>query len=122
MTKAVAQVQQIQKEMAGITTQEIKPPIQSQIETKGADLKTELSVDNPANDSEERMLLEKETTMTEETHKWLYKKRKRTKYTTQMRNVFKKKDINEDIISRNKQRSSSQISSRTSFSIQNVLP
>ena len=85
VTKAVAHVQQIQKEMADITTQEIKIDVRGQLETKCVDPKTELSVDastSPANDSEERMLLEKETTMTEETHKWLYKKRKRTKYTT----------------------------------------
>jgi hypothetical protein len=54
VTKIVAQVQQTKNEMANITTQEIKIPVQSQIATKGVDLKTEVSVDastNPANDS-----------------------------------------------------------------------
>ena len=54
VTKIVAQVQQTKNEMANITTQEIKIAVQSQIATKGVDLKTEVSVDastNPANDS-----------------------------------------------------------------------
>ena len=52
VTKNVTQVQQIKNEMANITTREI--PVQSQIATKGVDLKTEVSVDastNAANDS-----------------------------------------------------------------------
>ena len=66
-TKAVAQVQQIQNETAGITTREIKIPADTQIDTKGDDLKTEFSLDasiSTANDSKERTLLEKEATVT----------------------------------------------------------
>ena len=79
-----------------IISEEIKIPTQSPIETKGDDLKIELSVDaftNPANGSMERMLLEKEATVTEETNRGLYETKTRTKYTTQKSNVFMKKDI-----------------------------
>ena len=67
-------------------------------------------------------MLEKEATVTEKTNKVLYETKTRTKYTTQKSNVFMKKDIKREIISCDKPRSSSQISSQTSFSIQNVLP
>jgi hypothetical protein len=117
VTKAVAHVQQIQKEMADITTQEIKIDVRGQLETKCVDPKTELSVDastNPANDSEKRMLLGKEATETEGTHMGLYetKRRRRRKYTTQESNVFEEKDIKMEILSHDIPRSS----------IQNKLP
>jgi hypothetical protein len=57
VTKAVGQVQQIQKEIAAITTQEIKIDVQGQIECKGVDPKTDFSVDastNPAQQEGDR--------------------------------------------------------------------
>ena len=78
------------RDMITIAGEEIKITAQSQIVTKGIDLKTKVSVDastSPANDSEVRTLLEKEATETEETHKGLYERRRRTKYATEEGNI-----------------------------------